>query len=177
MPTMQRFEIASDLLAPAADVWPGLLDMASINAELAPIRMTVPRGANLPGMAGSQSLHSIDLSQVPLGQVLFQSWVLLWGVIPLDRHALCLTEIIPGEGFHEESHSWIERRWIHDRRLTRLTEGCRITDRIGFEPRLPIMAPLLAPIIHSTFERRHRRLRARYGTPDPTAAPRVTVVP
>lgn len=167
---MESFRIASDLLAPAHEIWPYLLDMASINAELSPIHMTSPREATL-------SAQGLAAAQIPLGQVLFHSWVMLWGILPLDRHSLCLTELVDGEGFHEESTTWLQRRWIHDRRLTPLPRGCRLTDRIDFEPRLSLMRPLIATIARSTFERRHRYLRSRFGTPDPAAAPRVTTLP
>ena len=39
---MESFEIASDLLASPDEVWPHLLNMESINAELSPIRMSYP---------------------------------------------------------------------------------------------------------------------------------------
>lgn len=165
---MESFEIASDLLASPDEVWPHLLNMESINAELSPIRMSYP--AALP-------LSTIDPRQIPLRQVLFKSWVTLFGVIPLDRHALCLTEITPGQGFHEESTTWLQKHWIHDRRLSPSGAGSRVTDRISFQPRLAGLGPLIASIVRSTFERRHRRLRQRFDTPDPRAVPRCQDLP
>lgn len=165
---MESFEIASDLLASPDEVWPHLLNMESINTELAPIRMSYP--AALP-------LSAIDPRQIPLGQVLFQSWVMLYRVIPLDRHALCLTEITQGQGFHEESTTWLQKHWIHDRRLTPCGTGSRVTDRLSFEPRLPGLGPLMAPIVRSTFERRHHRLRQRFGSANPGAVPRCQDLP
>ncbi len=165
---MHSFEIASDLLTSPQEIWPSLLDMTGINAELAPLSMTFPHRAE-----GSR----LDAAQIPLSQVLFHSWVMLWGLIPLDRHSLCLTEVTAGAGFHEQSTTWLQRCWIHDRRLAPLPQGCRLTDRISFEPRLPLLTPLLAPIVRSTFERRHRHLRRRFGTPADCPAPRCQVAP
>lgn len=116
-------------------------------------------------MAYPSSIETLHADNVPLGTILFRSWLLLWGFIPLDRHSLCLTEIVPGEGFHEESSSWLERSWIHDRRITPMADGCRVTDRLRFKPRIPALRALLCRIVRSTFERRHRRLVEKFGRP------------
>ena len=41
--------------------------------------------------------------------------------------------------------------------------GCRVTDRIAFEPRLAWLAPLYRVILPAMFRHRHRRLRAAFG--------------
>jgi hypothetical protein len=149
---METFTLASDLAAPAEALWAHITSLPRINEELAPLRMTYP-----------PEIETLRADNVPLGQVLVRSWVLLFGVLPLDRHALCLTEVAIGEGFREESTSWLQRRWLHDRRITPLSGGCRVTDHIGFEPRLALLRPLLARVVRATFARRHRRLRERFG--------------
>lgn len=150
---MLTFTLCSELHAPPADVWAHCSSLAGINEELAPLRMTAP-----------PTVATLGPEDVPLHRTWFHSWVLLFGVIPLDRHALRLTELVPGEGFHEESTSWLQRRWIHDRRVTPTPAGCKLTDQVCFEPRLALLRPLLVPIVRATFARRHRRLQARFGT-------------
>lgn len=152
LPRMETFTIASEINASPAEVWDHITSMTGINAELSPLRMTYP-----------PSIETLRAEDVPLGKVLFRSWVLLWGFIPLDRHSLCLTEIAPLAGFHEESSSWLERSWIHDRRITPLPVGCRVTDRLQFQPRALVPRAILRRIVRSTFERRHRRLLERFG--------------
>ena len=134
--------------------------MAGVNAELRPLRMTYPPEA-----------ADIGAADAPLGQVLFRSWVLLFGVLPIDRHALALTAVNPGEGFQEDSTTWLQRYWRHERRLTPIPGGCRVTDRLEFEPRVATFAPVVKRVAGWVFARRHRYLRARFGTADGTRNP------
>jgi ligand-binding SRPBCC domain-containing protein len=54
--------------------------------------------------------------------------------------------------------------WEHERTLEPYGEGgCRVRDRLSFEPRLPGMGGLLERIVSATFRHRHRRLRGRFG--------------
>ncbi len=145
---METFEISSDLPCSPAVAWAHVSSLEGINAELSPIRMTFP-----------PELALLKVKDVKLGVVLLHSWVLLAGFLPLDRHALCLTELVDGEGFREESTSWLQRRWIHDRRITPLATGCRVTDRLSFEPRLGLLRPIISRVVRTTFERRHRHLQ------------------
>ncbi len=149
---MLRFE--SHLAAPAAAVWARIATMEGVNAELAPwIRMTYPeRGL------------SLDHAQLPLGHTAFHSWLLAFGVLPFDRHALGLDRVLPARGFDERSHSWTQRRWIHRRRVFATGQGCRVTDELEFEPRLPFAAPLVRVIVAALFRHRHRRLRRAFGS-------------
>ena len=58
-----------------------------------------------------------------------------------------------------------QRRWEHDRTIDpQGTRACTVTDRVRFEPRLPIPPSLLLPVLRAFFRRRHRRLRRRFGT-------------
>ena len=67
--------------------------MTGVNYELHPfIRMTTRERGPLPA--------EVD------GNVIFKSWLLLFGVVPLDRHALALAGVHQGVGFVEESSSW-----------------------------------------------------------------------
>jgi ligand-binding SRPBCC domain-containing protein len=144
---------SSQLAQPRAVVWATVSTMSGVNAELMPfVRMTYPR--DLPALANA------DL--VP-GKVVFQSWLLFLGVLPFDRHALALEQVTDGEGFVEESTSWMQRRWRHERRIAdRVGGGCIVTDRLTIEPRLAVLSPVTRIIVTRLFAHRHRRLRRRF---------------
>ena len=123
--------------------------MEGVNAELAPLCMSAPPGA------------LIDAT-VPLGVLLFRSVISWRRWIPFDLHSLTLVEVTEGSGFHERSRSLLHRSWEHKRSLVDRGDDCEITDEVTFEPRFGIA--LAAPIVKSTFERRHRHLREWFGT-------------
>ncbi len=126
--------------------------MTGVNYELHPfIRMTSPQE------------HDTLPTEVD-GNVIFKSWLLLFGVVPLDRHALALASVHVGVGFVEESSSWLQPRWRHERTLT-ATEpgGCTIEDRLVIEPRLRLFRPVVSAVVKQLFAHRHRRLVERFG--------------
>ncbi len=147
---------SSGLGAPPGEVWSVVSTMRGVNAELRPwIVMTHPRGAG-----------SLDSATVASGSLLFRSWLLLGGVLPFDRHRLVLERVLPGVGFDEESTSWLQRRWRHERRVLPADGGGSIvTDRLVVEPRLALMRPLASVAVAAVFRHRHRRLVARFGSP------------
>ena len=153
------FEQSSTLTASAVDVWHHVTTMAGVNAELAPwVRMTHPG-----------ELTRLDDAPELIGQhVAFHSWLLAGGVVPFDRHALGLVSVERFDGgggaFVEESSSWLQRRWRHEREVVVLGEGCRVTDRLLVEPRLALIRPVVANVVPWLFDRRHRVLRERFGT-------------
>ncbi len=133
-------------------MWNSISTMTGVNDELHPfIRMTSPR-----------TQHTLP-TEVD-GSVIFESWLLLFGVVPLDRHALALASVHEGVGFVEESSSWLQRRWRHERTLT-ATEpgGCTIEDRVVIEPRLGSFRPVMSSLVEKLFAHRHRRLAKRFG--------------
>jgi ligand-binding SRPBCC domain-containing protein len=145
----------SEVAAPRSEVWAVVSTMSGVNAELGPwIRMTHPRDA-----------ESLDATEVPTaGEVVFQSWLLAFGVLPFDRHALALVEVDTGSGFVEESRSWLQRRWRHERRLSdRAGGGCAVVDELVIEPRIGVLTPLARRTVRAIFGHRHRRLRKRFG--------------
>jgi hypothetical protein len=158
-------EISSRLGAPAGTVWAHATTMAGVNAELAPwVRMT----------------HPVDLSDLAtapptaIGTVAFRSWLLAFGVVPFDRHALRLLSVDDrgddGGEFAEDSTSWLQKRWRHERTVAPSTaDTCTLTDRLVVEPRLPLARPLVARIVPWLFARRHRVLVARFGAGGSTA--------
>lgn len=146
------FTIESDLPVGATAFWSGMT-MEAVNRELGPlIRMTVPA-----------QWRNRGVDEWPTGKTLFGSWILLFGVLPVDRHRLRLAWIEPDRGFREHSASWLNREWDH-RRVTEPREGgCRIRDRVAVTGRLPWLTRCLMPVYRAVFRHRHRRLHARYA--------------
>jgi hypothetical protein len=145
---------SAELDASVASVWEVVGTMPGVNAELAPwLRMTAPPEA-----------ANLRIEDAPVGEPLFASWVLLGGILPIDRHYFVLAEIERGLGFVEQSTSWSERRWEHRRHLeSRGERGCVLTDRLTFTPRVPGSGLILSRIIAAVFAHRHRVLHDRFG--------------
>jgi len=147
-----EFRIASALPAAPAAVWERAVSAEGINHELGPLlRMTVPRGA--------ASLDLRGLEPGPLGR----SWLLLFGLLPIDYDEIGLERIEPGRGFLERSTMLSQRLWEHERTLAAAGDGTVIADRLAWEPRLPLPGRALRPLIAAVFRHRHRRLRRRFG--------------
>lgn len=145
--------VSSELAAGTEAVWARAIDPAGINDELRPLmRMTVPKGAEDFGLD--------DLEPGHIGR----SWIFLFGFIPFDYDDLNIVRVEPGRGFLERSSMLSMRLWEHERTLEPLGEGrCRITDRLAWEPRLPLPGALLRPLIRFFFNHRHGRLRGAWG--------------
>lgn len=147
----RRAEVAvsSELEAGAEAVWARAIDPAGINDELRPLlRMTVPRGAEDFGLDDPEPGH------------IGRSWILLFGLVPFDYDDITVVRAEPGRGFLERSSMLSMRLWEHERTLEPLGEGrCRVSDRLAWEPRLPLPGSWLRPLIHTIFKHRHRRLR------------------
>jgi hypothetical protein len=144
----------SELAAPVAEVWSVVSTMAGVNAELGPwLRMTHPAG-----------IGSLEAELVAPGEVLFHSWLLVGGVLPFDRHALGLERVLPGEGFDEESTSWVQRRWRHERRVAATARGgSTVTDHLVVAPRVALLRPVVDRLVSAVFRHRHRQLVRRFG--------------
>jgi ligand-binding SRPBCC domain-containing protein len=151
---MRTVEQESIVAAPPDVVWARVSTFQGVNDELLPLmRMTAPA-----------HVRALDPSQVVLGERIFRSWVLLFGVIPIDYDDLTLIALEPGSGFHERSRMLSMRVWEHKRTLEPTGDAAtRVSDRLSFEPRLPGSGPLLERFIRATFRHRHRRLRRRFG--------------
>jgi ligand-binding SRPBCC domain-containing protein len=146
------FEVVSVVPATPEAVWERITTFEGVNDELMPIvRMTCP-----------PALRRIDPATVPLGRPWFRSWILLFGVVPIDYDHLRIVAIDPGRGFHEDSTMLSQRRWVHRRDLDVVADGTRVRDRIEFEPRLPFVGPLLRVVFEAVFRHRHRRLGAYF---------------
>jgi ligand-binding SRPBCC domain-containing protein len=153
------FEITTRLAAPAEQVWAAALSEEGINYELGPwLRMTLPKGLD----------SGIRIDDVPLGEKLGRSWVLLARVIPVDYDDLCLVERGPGMRFLERSQLGSARRWEHEREVVAVGDGaCELTDRLELELRAPLRAigatGIAERVVGRIFTHRHRRLRERWG--------------
>lgn len=146
------FEISSALAEDAVSLM-RRFDMAAVNDELGPwLRMTVP-----PAWAAR------PISDWPTGPMLFSSWILLLGLLPVDRHRFGLESVDAAGGFREASSSWALSSWRHERVIEATDTGMSLTDRITWRTRIPAMAVLLGPVYRSVFRHRHRRLRQRFG--------------
>src|SRR5262249_49538334 len=137
-----------------AEVWARITTMEGINHELMPIaRMTHPR-----------DVTHLDPAALPIGERLFRSWILLFGVLPIDYDDITLLRFTPGVGFTESSPMLSQRRWDHERTLEDANGACRVTDRIAFVPRVPLLGPAMRAVFHQVFLHRHRRLRAAFAS-------------
>jgi ligand-binding SRPBCC domain-containing protein len=152
----------SRLAAPAERVWAHATTLSTINDEMRPwLAMTAPREAR--GL-------SLATTQVPLGVTLFGSWVLLLGVVPVERMQLRIAELGPGRRFVEQSGMLAMRLWRHERSVEVDGGGCVVTDRVTVEPRLSALSPIAAAVVGRFFDHRHRRLRRRFAEPRGPAA-------
>ena len=150
---MRSVQLESLLAASPGTVWERVSTFEGVNDELAPVlRMTAPA-----------SVRRLDPSEVVLGERIFRSWVLLFGVLPIDFDDLTLVALEPGRGFQERSRMLSMSVWEHERTIEPDGSGCRVRDRLRFEPRLPGSGALLERIVGATFRHRHRRLRRRFG--------------
>ena len=142
------------------DVWARVTSPAGVNHELGPwLRMTIPRSA-----------QGLSIDSIELGKPAGRSWILLFGVLPVDYDDLVLAERDPGRRFLERSSLATLRPWIHERVVEAAGTGSTVTDRLTFTPRgvlrrVPGAQALAARIVGTLFSHRHRRLRAYFGAP------------
>lgn len=157
---MGAVQVSSALPIPAADAWARAMTPEGINDELWPwLRMTVPKG--LRGHALDEASVAALAGEGRLGR----SWILLFGVLPVDFDDIAITELEPGHRFLERSRMLAFGVWQHERTVEALDPGaCRVTDRLGFElrpllARLPGAGAVARAIVGALFAHRHRRLR------------------
>ena len=149
---MYGFTVSSVVPAPPDAVWARVTTFEGVNHELMPI----------VGMTCPAAFRRIDPETVPIGRRWFRSWILLFGLVPIDYDDLRLLAVEPGRSFHEDSTMLTQRRWVHRRALEPVAGGTRVTDRIEFEPRVALVGPVLQRLFHAVFRHRHRRLAAYF---------------
>lgn len=152
---MPNLVLRSHLPIDPATFWQTAGTLDGVNAELGPwVQMSCP-----------PAFRTTPMAQWPTGQGLFASWILLGGLLPVDRHHFKLKAVAPGEGFEETSSTWTYRLWHHQRRTTATPDGCVVEDRLQVHSHLPGLAWLLWPVVRAVFRHRHRQLRQRWGQP------------
>ena len=150
MATEMHFE--SELAASPEELWRWMVSPEGIRRELWPlIRMGTPHG-----------LRSLDDLDITPGKPLFRSIIWLGGVLPMDYSHVTLLEIDKGRGFLEQSPMGSMKQWRHERRIEPLEHGCRLIDKVSFEPRFA--RPLVAWFARQLFRNRHRVLRDEFGS-------------
>jgi hypothetical protein len=143
--SMAVLDYSSTLPVAADTVWRQASSFAGVNRELWPLHMSAPPGARLT-------------ADTPTGRVLFRSRLTLLRLLPLDLHSFGVAVVWPGRGFREQSHSLLQRRWVHTRTIAPIAaDRCLVRDELEFEPRL--LPALVTRVVHATFQRRHARLR------------------
>jgi ligand-binding SRPBCC domain-containing protein len=149
--------VESLVAAPRERVWERVSTPAGINAELMPLmKMRLPRG-----------VRNLDVDSVPVGRRLGRCPLLLLGFLPFDWDDLVIVRLDPPGGFLERSSMLSMRLWEHERTLETAGPGCRVRDRVRFEPRLRLQGRLLLPLVRAIFHHRHRRLRRQFGSLEP----------
>lgn len=145
---------SSDLRADADAVWAVATRPEGINREFRPwLRMTFPR-----------RLQALTPATVPIGERLCRSWILLFGVLPIDYDDVTVVSIDPPRGFCERSSMLTCRVWGHERAVEPLPDGgCRVTDAVHFTPRALVPGGLVRLIVGAVFRLRHRNLRRDFG--------------
>lgn len=151
---MGSFRVTSELRTAPEKVWRHAVSAEGVNREFWPLlRMTFPSGT----VALTEGWEP--------GRRLFRSWLLLGGIIPVDYDDAAFVEVEPGERFLERSRLASQRLWEHERVVEAVPGGCRLTDRVRFEPRIRALEGLYARIFEIVFRHRHRNLRRLFGSP------------
>lgn len=151
-PEGASFGFRTELAASPEDVWRHASTMGGVNRELRPfVRLTCPRGPR-------QQLEAGDAGA-------FASWVVLAGVLPVDRHRFRFEDVIVHESFTESSRSWLHRSWVHHRTvIDGPSPGSSIIeDRVWIGPRVRVLGPLVRRGARAAFAHRHRRLRSLFA--------------
>lgn len=148
-----RYDIETEVGTHADQVWAAVTRMDGVNAELHPyVRMTYPK-----------TFADSTIADAPLGETAFGSWLLAFGFLPFDLHALKLDTVGDGR-FVEVSSSWMQKVWRHERHVEPVGPGrARICDRLDVTPRLAFMEPLARRTVAFLFRHRHRRLKQIFG--------------
>lgn len=143
---------SSVLRASPEAVWAHAMSPSGVNRELWPLlRMTFP-------------IDVRDLAERwRPGRVLFRSWILLLGILPVEYDDLAFAEVEPGRRFLERSTLLSQRLWEHERIVEAADGGTRLTDRVHFVPRVASLAPIHGAVFRAVFRLRHRNLRRLFG--------------
>lgn len=147
-----ELRFSSVLEAPPDVVWERAGRVSGINDELWPLaKMTCP--AHLDRIAAPP--HAV-------GQPPVHSWMLVLGVVPIERRTIQFDLLEEGR-FVDCSTGWLNGRWRHDRSVAARDDGSTLLiDKLVLESRVRLMRVLLRPTVTWMFRRRHRRLRRHF---------------
>ena len=147
------FSFETRLGAPAAQVWAHATSMKGVNQELFPLaRMTSP-----------SSMPTLSAAAVVAGQRVFRSWILAFGVLPIDYDDVTFVEFEAPRRFLERSPMLTQRTWEHERVVEPMVHGCVVRDTVRFEPRWRWLGYFQLPVFRLVFANRHRRLEGLFG--------------
>lgn len=147
---MPNFQLSSTLKQDANTVRKNIFTMKGVNAELYPfIKMTAPN-----------DYITKSILEWPKNEFLFNSVLLLGGVIPIDLHRFKFVAL-GQHGFEEDSCTLMNKRWNHKREIVTSRDGCVVTDRVSYEPRIALVGKLLKPVYQFIFKHRHKKLLTR----------------
>lgn len=106
-------------------------------------------------------MSELSAESVPIGSRLCRSWILLFGVLPVDYDDLTF-EAFDAERrcFLERSSMFSLREWTHERLVDEHSEGSTVTDRLSWVARVPVPDRAVAAVVGAVFRHRHRRLAA-----------------
>lgn len=150
-PMPYSLTFSTQLYVPPSEAWKWITSFAGISKEMKPyLRMSTPDGVT-----------NLATAEYVPGKRLFRSWIILFGLVPVDYSDLTLMYVEEGSGFVEQSPMGSMRLWRHGRRLTSNGAGCIITDGLTFEPR--IAGWLSYRIVRAFFAHRHRNLAKYLG--------------
>jgi len=112
-------------------------------------------------MTHPSGVSDITVRFVSAGQPLYNSWMLLFGFIPIDISILTMASINKGEGFVEKSPMYSMKTWRHKRTLVTVGANTKIVDELEFEPRF--FPSVTAWFITKIFQLRHRNIMKYLG--------------
>lgn len=149
-----RYELTfeSTLRGTREEVFRAFTSADGLVEEMRPyFRFTMPEGI--------RSLADVDFKP---GEVAYSTRVWLFGIVPIGRFDVTLLELVPNEGFVEESPLAGMRYWRHERRLSDGAEKGEVVlrDKVQFEP--AIGGALSKRFIEAFFRHRHEVLRKRF---------------
>lgn len=144
-------ETRSTVAAAQGEVWAAITTFGGVNHELMPYCRMVP-----PRRLRGRTLDSYEPAERAA------CWLLAGGIVPFDRHLLGLESVHDGVGFVEESTTWLQARWRHERSLSSADGGTLVVDRLTIVPRLRPATVVIRRLVPRIFAHRHRRLAQQF---------------
>ena len=149
---MIKLEFQSHLNHNSNTLWKWIISRRGINSELFPLLY----------MTSLDSLATITEDNFKPRTIITNSWILLFGFIPIDRLRITPVEVIEGEHFIEESPMLTMKRWRHERYVEPVDNNkCCVRDILTFQPFF--FTPIVAIFVKILFKNRHRKLRKKFS--------------